>query len=103
MEFTGQENHEITLNDAIQMTTAFQNTNPNMTKASFFGRDAIERILNQEHCVGIRIYGGIDGSEKQSPVLVGVTSSGEDLYEGELAELGGNCPPFCAPNSPLMA
>ncbi len=101
MEFTGQENHNISLSDATKMTAAFRGKNPNMTKASFFGRDAIERILGQEGCTGIRVYYGEDASSKMSPVLVGVTAKGDDLFNGELAELGGQCPPHCAEGSPL--
>ncbi len=67
----------------------------------FFGKEAIKNILNQQDCVGLRIYNAIDDNKQQTFVLVGVTAENSDITGGELAEFSSGCPPFCAPDSPL--
>lgn len=105
--FTGEEDHSITLAAAEQMMAAFQADNPYDTYGWYFGRKAIEVLLAQEGCVGIRIYGGLNADDKFSPVLFGVIAKGDDLGGGGLSkalsdstgagpmEIALPCPPFC--------
>jgi hypothetical protein len=102
MSFTGNEDHSISLQDAVALTSRYQQRNPNAVKAEFFGRDAIKAILDQEGCVGIRIYYGLDENGKNHLVLVGADADENDLHEGVLAERAQQCPPICPTNnSPL--
>jgi hypothetical protein len=106
MSFTGHENHAISLQEASAMTKRFRDNQTSATyiKAEYFGRDAIEAILNQENCVGIRAYYAIDENMVNKLVLVGVDASENDLFNGVLAEKGFVCPPTCSTNaSPLNA
>ncbi|MBI3234723.1 MAG: hypothetical protein HYZ42_11920, partial [Bacteroidetes bacterium] len=48
MAFTGHENHDITLSTAGEWTKNYRDANPGQTKGHFFGKDAIQAILNQE-------------------------------------------------------
>ncbi len=105
--FTGEEDHSITLAAAEQMMAAFQKDNPYDTYGWFFGRKAIEALLAQDGCVGIRIYGGLNQDGQFSPVLFGVTAKGDDIGGGGLSkalfdstvvgprEMTVPCPPFC--------
>lgn len=105
--FTGEEDHSITLTAAEQMMAAFQKDNPYDTYGWFFGRKAIEALLAQDGCVGIRIYGGLNQDGQFSPVLFGVTAKGNDIGGGGLSkaqsdftgvgpkEMSSPCPPYC--------
>ena len=91
--FTGNEDHAISLEDAQQMTTAFRNLNPEGPWGWYFGENAIEEILAQEGCVGIRIHNAYTQEGQPTPVLVGITADGEELWGGVIAEYGFPCPP----------
>ena len=95
--FSGLENHDISLELASKWTKNFrtENPDPNAIKAHFFGKDCITKILEQEECVGIRMYYSIDDTEKKHLILVGVKEDGGDLYNGLIADRSFTCPPYC--------
>ena len=101
MTFTGNEDHSISLNDAVSMTTRYRESEGSGFLAGFFGKSAIDSILEQSGCVGIRIYNAMDDEDNRCFVVVGVTSDEKDMYNGELAEFSTGCPPHCAEGSPL--
>ena len=104
MSFTGQENHEISLQEASKMTKRYRDNQQTegYIKSEYFGQEAIKAILQQENCVGIRIYYALDENMVKKMVLVGVDQNENDLFYGVLAEKGLVCPPSCpANNSPL--
>lgn len=77
-----------------------QTTNNNPIAECFDG-DAIKDILNQEGCVDIRFYFGLDTENKLCLVITGVDTNGNDLYSGLLAERGFQCPSYCSSSNPL--
>lgn len=91
---------QITIEEAIEMTTAYREANPNKTKAHFFGKAILEQILNQDGCEGIRMYYGIDIDGEKQLVLVGVTEEGLDLME-LCVDRSYPCPDYCDSTSPL--
>ena len=95
--FTGLENHDIPLDLAAQWTKNFRKANPepNTVKAHFFGKEAIVAILEQEECVGVRIYYSIDENGKKHLIVVGVKGDGNDLHNGLIADRSFLCPPYC--------
>jgi len=102
MAFTGNEKHDISLEDATRLTRNYRNiAGDNSFLGAYFGKAAIQKILDQEQCVGIRIYNAVNDEGSPNYVLVGVTEEEKDLYDGELAEMGIGCPPRCPGNSPL--
>lgn len=103
MNFTGNENHEISLNEAAELTQRFRDNMPviDNTIAEYFGKSALEDLLSQQDCIGIRVYYGIDSDMNKKLVIVGVNSDGNDLYEGALMEKGTICPPYCPSSNPL--
>lgn len=95
-QYTGHENHSISLADAIRFTKNYRDTMPaGSLLAEYFGKDAIQSILSQSGCVGLRIYNGKNDAGSVVFVLVGVDSRGQDLTSGPLGEWGFPCPPFC--------
>ena len=97
MAFTGKEKHTITLATASKLTRNHrENVEDGAIKGQFFGKETLQRILKQKGCVGIRCYFGKTDDGKPSLVLVGVDKEQNDLIKGELADLGGYCPPLCS-------
>jgi hypothetical protein len=95
MSFTGEENHDIDLATASKWTKNYRQANPEDLKAHFFGKAAIQAILNQDNCVGIRMYYALDDLGVKHLVLVGANASENDLYNGLLAERSKPCPTIC--------
>ncbi len=91
MTFTGREDHSITLEGADQ----------GAIKAGFFGKDALQGILDQEGCVGIRVYYGEDDNGTPQLVLVGADADTNDIIEGNLAQRQVPCPPYCGKDNEL--
>jgi hypothetical protein len=98
MSFTGEEDHSISIEDAAELTKNYRNTSESGTiTAEFFGREALESILAQEGCVGIRCYYGKKEDGTPVLVLVGVNANEEDmLEEGKIMQDSKPCPPNCA-------
>jgi hypothetical protein len=99
--FTGQENHNITLEDATVLTTNYRNTLMSLfggVKGGFFGRDAIQTVLDQEDVVGLRFYFGLSESTPPLPqmVIVGVNALGNDITAGVVLDKAKLCPPYCS-------
>lgn len=99
MAFNGREGGQISLELGAEMTAAYRSANPGARKAHFFGKDILNEILNQEGCMGIRIYYGISDGEKEL-VLVGADADENDMTE-LVADLSSPCPPICGGGNPL--
>lgn len=94
--------HSITLEDAIEFTKRYRNSETfNGKKGGFFGKTALQSMLDQEGAAGIRYYYGIDNENTPVLVLVAATEENVDLYNGELAEMALPCPAMCDMDSPL--
>ena len=102
MSFTGHEDHSITLQEASEWTANYRDASAaGSTIAHFFGKDAIQAILNQSNCVGIRIYYALDEEGAKQLIVVGANSAENDLYTGLLAEKSKKCPTYCSTSNPL--
>ena len=94
-KFTGAEDHSITLEEAALLTYNYQAANEDGIKSHFFGRQAIEKILEQDGAVGVRVYYGLDDEGMQHLVMVGADANQDDLVDGFLAQRAPACPPSC--------
>lgn len=102
MAFTGDEDHSINLEEAAKLTANYRESpGAESFLGGYFSKNAILNILNQQSCVGLRIYNAKTYAGKPTFVLVGVNSSGDDLTGGELAEFVSACPPYCPVASEL--
>lgn len=102
MSYTGNEDHDISLTEAAHLTENFRNTvSTGATIAHYFGGAALQALLDQEGCVGLRIYYGLSDNGEKQLVITGVNSSGDDLYNGLLAERSISCPLNCSASNPL--
>lgn len=94
MSFTGQEDHSIELAEAASLTKRYRQSNPGEVLGGFFGRDAIESILAQEGCVGIRYYNAENTSGEHTLVLVGCDAAQNDILPGVVLDLAKPIPPY---------
>jgi hypothetical protein len=102
MEFNENTDHSISLAEAAAMTKKFrQGAGQGAIIASAFNKKTLLDILNQEKCLGIRMYYAKKENGESTLVLVGFEENGDDIYDGELAEWAGNCPPNCGASNPL--
>lgn len=87
----------ITEEKAKTLIAAFAKKFPGQIVSSFIGGDNVKKILEQEDCIGVRIYNGYnDAEQKISLVLVGVNSSEEDMLDkGIIYDELVTCPPLC--------
>lgn len=93
--------HDIGMTEAREMIGRYRRANPGKIGASAFTKVALDRVLAQEGCTGVRMYFGLNPDGTSCLILVGVDELGNDLDEGEMAERGFPCPPFCPTNSAL--
>ena len=101
MSFTGNEDHSISLANAADMTESYRDNNLGKPLGGFFGKTAIQDILDQTDCVGIRYYNAENSNGDQTIVLVGVKANQDDLESGDLADYGLPVPPFGGANNQL--
>ena len=82
---------------ARELVSAFDKKFPGEVVSSFIGSVNVRSLLDQEHCIGLRIYNGYDSSEqKLSLVIVGVGLDGENLLgAGLIYDELVKCPDFC--------
>lgn len=102
MVFNGKEEHQITLDEAIKLIQNYKNKQSgNEIKAHYFGKDALVKLLEQDGCVGIRIYYAAQDDGTPELILVGVNENGKDLTSGVILERNWPCPPYCDGESKL--
>jgi len=88
--------HDIELAEAAALTANYQKRiNPRQVKGGFFGKRAIQEILRQKNCIGIRFWFGAKQNGVPVIALSGVDNRGKDLLDGNLAEMSLLCPPYC--------
>jgi len=102
MSFTGNEDHSMTLEEAAELTANYrESAGEDAVKGGFFGQEALNEILKQEDCVGIRIYYGEDSKGIPKLVLVGAKANEDDMTGGVICEKHIPCPPDCGSANPL--
>lgn len=100
--------HQITLEQAAQMTAAYRSAKPEgMPNAETFAKESVSILLQQPNCVSFRIYYGRKQDNTIHAILVGVNEAGEDILSlsndnsGLILEEAQRCPPFCPTASSL--
>lgn len=96
--------HEITLQEAITLTHAYQNSPQfaGQPKAGLITATAVQELLNQPGCEGVRIYFSLNANNNLTLVLVGTDINEKDMTSGVILEKLKDCPPFCNFDSPLL-
>ncbi len=96
--------HLISLEEAINLTHAFQNSveYQNKTIACKINAQAYSLLLNQPECVAIRTYFGLNAVGKVTIVVIGVNIQGNDISNGIILNFADLCPVNCNFTSPLI-
>jgi hypothetical protein len=110
---SNNKNHEISLQQAIGMTTLYRANRPaNFPICETFEKEAINKLLAEEGCAYLRIYYGMKENREVDAVLVAANGDGEDILPSSNAlstsgdddvilDDGYRCPQDCPPPSPL--
>jgi len=95
-KFTGNEDHKITLQEAMDLTKAFQvSASSDAVIAHYFGKKALEEALTQPGCTGLRMYYAKHKDGSPTLVIVGVDHDGDDMTKGITLQRTIPCPPDC--------
>jgi hypothetical protein len=95
MQFTGDEAGQIPLDLAARWTRNFREKHPDETKAHFFGRNIVQKILDQEGCMGIRLFYALDDDSQKQLIMVGADADTNNQVDGVVAEFSSPCPDQC--------
>lgn len=103
--------HQITLQQAIDMTTLYRTNRPdNFPVCESFEKAAIASLISHPGCAWFRIYYGMKPDMVVHAILVAADVEGRDILpsaasslqdEGEILEDSLRCPVTCPPPSPL--
>ncbi len=87
----------ITEAKARELISDFDKRFPGEVVSSFIGAANVNNILEQDDCIGLRIYNGYDEhDQKISLVLVGVDQAGRDMLSSAIIyDKMVTCPPTC--------
>lgn len=93
--------HEVGLTAARGLIASSKRANPGQPSAAAITRPALEALLAQSGCSGVRMYYGQKPDGVRTLVLVAMDEMGNDLDEGLIMDQVIPCPPFCAMDSAL--
>ena len=96
-----REDHEVGLTLARDLISRSKRANPGQPSAGALNRGALDAILQQAGCEGMRIYFGEKPDGTRTLVIVGMDEFGNDLDEGLILDHTILCPPLCPLNSAL--
>jgi len=97
MAYTGREGKAISLEVGADLTSNYRNNNPGAQLGHFFGKDILNDILDQEGCMGIRMYYAEDDDGNKQLVIVGADGSENDMLD-LIADFSSPCPPCGSSN-----
>jgi hypothetical protein len=96
MAFTGNEEHVVSFEEAKELKDNYQeHAGVEDILAFYYGKTFLLSVLNQQGCVGIRVYNGRKEDGKLELVIVGVNADGDDMTSGIMGDRSVPCPPYC--------
>lgn len=101
MAISGTEGGPIDQATAKEWTANYRASGRGEVRSHLFGSETVRQLLNQNGCVGVKIYYALDDNGVQQLLLVGTDSEGNDLEDGLIMDKSMNCPPDCGTGSEL--
>ncbi|MFN0189586.1 MAG: hypothetical protein ACKVQV_12870 [Bacteroidia bacterium] len=93
--------HEITLEEGIELTNRFKNNNPVGTKRAFLiSKEVLTELMAQDRADGIRVYLGEKEDGDLTIVVIATDSEGSDVQTIVMDNFT-SCPSACDFDSPL--
>jgi hypothetical protein len=101
--FTGVEDQTVSLETASTLTSNFRRNHSNERKGGYFSRKALTDLLDQNNCVGVRIYYGNNSNDAMEMVMVGVKNDESDLIDTDnlIMDKCIPCPDRCGESNVL--
>ena len=93
--------HDVGMTEARELIGRFRTAHPDAIHSVRFTTIGVDRVLRQPGCAGLRAYFAQHPSGVWTLVLAGVDIDGNDIDDGELAEMSWPCPPMCPQDSAL--
>jgi len=104
--FQDPSGHEISLEQAVALTSRFRAAYPQLTGSAYpdalpfaetFPSAVFENLASLPGCSAIRAYLGLDGNQQVRLIFVAVNDQNEDILPGTgggaIYEVGQRCPP----------
>ena len=92
----------INLTEAKEFAKQYGGLFPTEIPAYFVGKQKVKDILDQENCMGIKIYKGYDFlKQKKNLIIIGVDNKGAEIPD-IIVERALPCPPAGLPNILLL-
>jgi hypothetical protein len=102
MSFNGNEGAFISLEEGAAMTANYRNTiQTGEVIGLYYGKEIIEKILEQPGCVGMRFYFAINQKSEKTLVLVGTDANQNDIVDGLIGDHAFPCPNVCGNSNSL--
>ena len=98
-------NFTISLEQAIIWARSWRNNPPKaLAKGHLIPGAALQELLATENVVNVRAYMGVDETNTQKLMFVGVDSAGHDMIgeNNSIYDHTEPCPKICDPSSPLF-
>ena len=90
MGFNGREGAMIKLPVAANLTENYRTKNGTTELGAFYGKDIINELLEQDGCMGVRIYYGLNDNGSKEMVIVGVDADENDILTDGAAKIADN-------------
>lgn len=94
MSFNGKEGGIISLQDGAAMTARYRTNFPTQIKARFFGKEILEKILNQSGAMGIRMYFAQNANNEMELVICAADANENDMLD-MVGDMALSCPSRC--------
>lgn len=101
MAFDGTEGGAILLSKAADYTKEHRDRNPGQLLGHFFGKDILNQILEQEGCMGIRMYYGMNPDNGNREIIIVGANAEQDDMTGLVADFSAPCPTKCSVSNSL--
>jgi hypothetical protein len=95
MSFYGTEGEFYSPREAGEFTRRYREAKINPIEGGFIGREKLQAILDQDGCMGIRVYLGLDEDNSMNLVFVGADAEQNDIMN-VIVERIPKCPPNCS-------
>lgn len=99
MSFDGREGEFYTPEKAGEFTRRYRAAKINPIEGGFIGREKLQAILDQDGCMGIRVYFGLDEDNTMNMVFVGADVEHNDILDKVVEFIKKNPPYGSSPNS----
>ncbi|MHC2990728.1 hypothetical protein OB13_03725 [Pontibacter sp. HJ8] len=97
MKITGKEGGPIDRASAKRWTANYRRqAGQGKVHCHMFGKDTIRELLDQDGCMGIKIYYALNDEGKQQVLLVSTDADGNNMEDGLILDKSASCPPDCS-------